>query len=382
MLSVAARRMSTWSKGTSMLQDFLTVNRAAILAKTRALVSVRRWPPASTLDAEYGVPLFLSQLSETLRSETSGAPAFDVIGPSAVHHGRELMALGFTLSQVVHNYGDVCQAITELALDQRAPITTREFHILNRCLDTAIAEAVTEHARITAESRVTEEIERLGHLAHELRDRLNTAVMAFDIVRRGTVSVNGSTGTVLGRSLIGLRDLVNTTLADVRMAANQHRRERLPVTSFLNDIAIAGSLHADDRGQRFAIDPIDPALAFDVDPQLLTSAVTNVLNNAFKYTPSGGGVVLRARKAGARVLIEIEDECGGIPENKADLFEAFGERHGMDRTGLGLGLAIARRAVRAHGGDIHVDNMPGKGCVFRIEVPLAVSGMPGRAASA
>lgn len=358
-----------------MLQDFLTVHRGAIIARTGKLVAARRWPLALELDVDYGVPLFLSQLSDTLRAETSGAQTPDVIGPSAVRRGRELFELGFSLSQVVHNYGDVCQAITELALDHRAPITTQEFHILNRCLDTAIAEAVTEHARITAQSRVTEETERLGRFAHELRNMLNTAVMAFDIVRRGTVSVNGSAGTVLGRSLIGLRDLVNTTLADVRMAANQHRRERVAVTSFLNDIAIAGSLQADYRGQRFAIDPVDPALAFDVDSQLLGSAVTNVLNNAFKYTPAGAGVVLRALKDDVRVRIEIQDECGGIPDAKGDLFEPFSERRRRDRTGLGL--SIARRAVRAHGGEIRIHNMPGKGCVFSIEVPLAIPVSPG-----
>ena len=61
---------------------------------------------------------------------------------------------GFNISQVVHDYGDICQAITEVAVEQNVPITTEEFHTLNRCLDTAIAEAVTEHARITAESTI------------------------------------------------------------------------------------------------------------------------------------------------------------------------------------------------------------------------------------
>ena len=82
-------------------------------------------------------------------------------------------------------------------------------------------------------------------------------------------------------------------------------------------------------------------------------------------------MILRAHAQGERLLVEIEDECGGIPESKADLFQPFGDRRGTDRSGLGLGLSIARKAVRAHGGDIHVRNMPGKGCVFTIELPLA-----------
>lgn len=180
------------------------------------------------------------------------------------------------MSQVVHDYGDTCQAVTELAIEQNAPITTDEFKTLNGCLDTAIAEAVTEHARITAESRSTEESERSGHVAHETRDLLNTAILAYQSLKRGTVAINGSTGAVLGRSLMGLRDLVDSTLSDIRIAANQQRRERVSVTPFLNDIAIAGGLHAESRGLQFAIEPGDPGWAVTADPQLLASAVTNL----------------------------------------------------------------------------------------------------------
>ena len=360
-----------------MLHDFVTTNHDAILARTREKVSQRSWPPASASEIEYGVPLFLTQLSETLRLETTATPfSPDAIGASAARHGGELLALGFTVSQVVHDYGDICQAVTELALEQQAPITTEEFHTLNRCLDTAIAEAVTEHARITAQSRATEEVERLGQLAHEVRNILNTALLAFDIVKRGTVAINGSTGAVLGRSLMGLRDLVDSTLSDIRMDANHQRRERIPVTSFLHEIAIAGGLHAEYSGLQFTIQPVDPELAVTADPQLLASAVMNLLNNAFKYTHPGGRVVLRAHHHKGNVRIEVEDECGGIPDGKGDPFQAFGDRRGKDRTGLGLGLSIARKAVRAQNGDIHIRNMPGKGCVFVIEVPVAVDEVP------
>jgi hypothetical protein len=87
--------------------------------------------------------------------------------------------------------------------------------------------------------------------------------------------------------------------------------------------------------------------------------------------------VLRARTADdARLLIEVEDECGGIPDSEGDPFQSFGRRRGRDQTGLGLGLSIARKAVRAHGGDIHIRNIPAKGCVFIIEVPLAAKDVP------
>ena len=169
------------------------------------------------------------------------------IGSAATSHGRDLLARGFSVSQVVHDYGDICQAVTELALEHHAPISTEEFHTLNRCLDTAIADAVTEHARIAAASKSTEEIERLGQLTHDIRNMLDTALLAFGILKRGTVTVNGSTGVVLGRSLMGLHDLVDSTMSDIRMAANQHRRERIAVTAFLNEMGVAGSCRSPGR---------------------------------------------------------------------------------------------------------------------------------------
>lgn len=355
-----------------MLQEFITTYRDAIIAKARAKLTARPWPSATANELENGVPMFLTQLGDTLQGEETGNPSSpNAMRSTATRHGRDLLALGFSVSQVVHDYGDICQAVTELAVEQNAPITTEEFHTLNRCLDTAIAEAVTEHARLTAESRSTDDAERSGHVAHETRDLLNTAILAFETLKRGTVAINGSTGAVLGRSLMGLRHLVDNTLSEIRMTTDQQRRERVTVAPFLHDIAAAGRLQAEHRQLQFVAQPIDAELAVSADPQLLASAVTNLLNNAYKFTRTGGRVVLRARTEDRRLLIEVEDECGGIPESQGDPFKSFGERRGGDRTGLGLGLSIARKVVTAHGGEVYVRNMPGKGCVFTIDMPLA-----------
>ena len=355
-----------------MLYEFITLHHDDIVTRTRDHVRGRPWPSVSGREIEHGVPLFLTQLSETLRREETADPfPGDAIGSSATRHGSELLAAGFNLAQVVHDYGDVCQAITEIAVERHVPITVEEFHTMNRCLDTAIAEAVTEHGRLTAQRRSEHEVERLGQAAHELRDLLNGALLAFHVLKRGTVAINGSTGAVLGRSLMSLRSLVDGTLSEVRLASGTQRRERLSVTALVDEIAATGILHSEYRGVRFTVAEVDPALAVDGDPQLLTSAVMNLLHNAFKNTPPGGAVILRARAQGERLIVEVEDECGGIPASKIDLFQAFGERRGADRSGLGLGLSIARQAARAHDGDIHIRNIPGTGCVFAIEVPLA-----------
>ena len=170
-------------------------------------------------------------------------------------------------------------------------------------------------------------------------------------------------------------DLVDNTLSDIRMAANIQRLERVPVADFLSGIAIAGNLNADSRAVQLSIDQVDSRLAVNADPQLLASAVMNLLNNAFKYSHAGGHVVLRTLHENGRVRFEVEDECGGIPDDTVDPFKPFVQRRHLDRTGLGLGLSIARKAVRMHGGDIYFRNLPGKGCVFVIDVPLAGEGM-------
>src|SRR3954468_14605368 len=359
-----------------MLHEFVTTYRTEIIARAREKLTARPWPSVSARELDHGVPLFLNQLSEVLLTEQSGgAYSPGAIGSGATRHGRDLLALGFTVSQVVHDYGDICQAVTELAVEQNAPITTEEFHTFNRCLDTAIAEAVTEHARLTAQGRYTDDAERSAHIAHETRDLLNTAMLAFESLKRGTVAINGSTGAVLGRSLVSLRDLVSSTISDIKIAADQQRRDRLSVASFIDDIADAARLHAEFRDLSFTTERAELGLTINADRDLFASAVTNLLNNAFKFTLPGGHVILRTRREHNDLVIEVQDSCGGLSA-AGDLFTSSNDKRKQDRTGLGLGLSIARRIARAHGGDISVRDFPGHGCPFAIRIPLAEAVVP------
>ena len=355
-----------------MLHEFVSANRAELISRTRAKVAARPWPSASTQELENGVPLFLDQLSETLRLETSRTPfSPGAIGSTAAKHGRDLLGMGFTVSQVVHDYGDVCQAVTELAIEKKATISAEEFHTLNRCLDDAIAEAVTEYGRLKEVAIAHYEVERLGQLAHELRNGLQTALLAFQVLRDGKVAIGGSTGAVLGRSLISLSEIIDGALAEVRLTAVQRRHDRVSLLVFVDEIAVAANLHAEYRDLRLTVEAVDPALEINVDPQLLGSALMNLLHNAFKYTRPKGCVTVRTRAEKGRVYIDVEDECGGMRDEHTDRLRPFGDRRGSDRSGLGLGLSISRKAVTANGGEIHTRNLAGKGCIFTIEIPQA-----------
>jgi signal transduction histidine kinase len=357
----------------AMLHEFLTFHRQEIIARTRVKVAARSAPRATQAELEHGVPLFLEQLAETLRreQETSARPTNKEIAEGAIRHGAELRLAGFTVAQVVHDYGDVCQAVTELAIEMESPISADEFKTLNRCLDEAIAQAVTEFARQRERSLSDRGTERLGFFAHELRNLLGNAMLSFEVLKSGTVGIGGSTGAVLGRNLLALRDLIDRSLAEVRLEAGVHHRERVPLATIMEEVELAAAIEANTRGLQLTVTPVDPGAAIEVDRQLIAAALANLLQNAFKFSRRHGHIVLRTdtTTAAGRVLIEVEDQCGGLPPGAAeDLFRPF-RQHGANRSGLGLGLAIARESVVANGGEIRARNMPGKGCIFTIDLP-------------
>lgn len=308
-----------------------------------------------------------------LRRRAAHAPAEPAeMETAATLHGGELLAHGYTIAQVVHDYGDVCQAITELALDLDVPIRTREFQILNQCLDDSIADAVTEYSRQREVAVSGTEFKRQGFFAHELRNHLNTATLAFQAVKTGRVGVTGNTVAVLGRSLRSLRELIDRSVSQVRMAAGKAHKERLPLATFIEEMEIDAAMGASERGLQLTVDRVDRGLTVEVDRHLFASAISNLLQNAIKFTRPSGHIRLRTRTTADRVFIDVEDQCGGLPPGTAEaVFQPF-ERRSANHSGLGLGLVISRQAIEADGGTLSVHDLPGRGCVFTVELPLAV----------
>ncbi len=349
-----------------MLHEFIAEHADEIIAQARAKVAARSEPVPPEGALKNGVPLFLRQLVDQLRLATADSGA---IQQSATLHGKELLEIGFTVSQVVHGYGDICQIITNLATKLNAPITTDEFHTFNLCLDEAIANSVTEYEHGRDESVAYEGMEHLGVLAHEMRNRLSAAMLAYHLLQQGTVAIGGSTGAVLGRNLRGLRDLINNSLAGVRVDAGLIRTHRVSVFDLVTEAEDDAAIGADAAGFRLVVTPVDRDADVEADPQILEAAIGNLLQNAFKFSRPHGTVTLRTKVTADRVRIEVEDECGGLPPGKAEeLFRAF-EQRGGNRNGLGLGLAISRRGVEAVGGTLTVRDLPHQGCVFSIDLP-------------
>lgn len=371
-----------------MMHDFLSNNHAELIQRCRLKVASRPARAASLAQLENGVPLFLDQLIKTLRIEqtgsrsesrevsgpASGNAALSEIGTSAAQHGHELLRLGFTVDQVVHDYGDLCQAITDLARERDAPFQIDEFRTLNRCLDNAIADAVTEFSyqrdHLAQERRTHEAHEQAGFFAHELRNALSVATLAFEAARAGNLNLSGATGSVLQRGLTGLRTLIDRSLDDIKGYSEATESLNLfSLADFIAEVKHAAELAARVRDCKLTVSFVDPHLAVAGDRDLLYAAVGNLLQNAFKFTHARTEVTLNVYAMADRVLIDVKDHCGGLPIKSVEhMFRPF-TQHSADKSGLGLGLSIARKSVESYGGTLSVSDIPGIGCVFTVSLP-------------
>ena len=218
-----------------MLSEFLLKNENEILALTenKSLELAGEHPSSTQL--KEGLPIFYRQVigiiqlaekpsepppkdiraiaqaadrgDEPAMAEAAGQPLEAELARAAGQHGKELFRLGYNLSHVVHAYGALCQGITEFATLKNIVIKSEEFHALNRCLDVAIAGAVTTFEAVE-NSAHSESEEKSNDVGREMRRVLSTARSAFLAIKSGTVGIGGSTGMVLENSLKRLDALI------------------------------------------------------------------------------------------------------------------------------------------------------------------------------
>jgi signal transduction histidine kinase len=363
-----------------MLHEFLIAKRAELIERCRVKVSKRAAPRTTNAVRTHGIPTFLDQLIETLQAEpershkVSGATddstksALSEMGVAAAKHGRELSRQGYTVEQVIRDYGDLCQAITDAALDHNASIEVEEFRTLNRCLDNAIADSVTEWAYQNTIANTDKNVQRVDFFIYELRKLIHTATLAVIAIKAGNVGIAGATGSVLDRSLIDLRNLLDRCVGDLRGRSEAPAQHNLvSLADFVVESKISASLEAQNRDCSLVVSVVDPKLAVDADQATLFSAVGNLLDNAFKFTQRNTEVSLTAYAEGDRIFIDVADHCGGLPAGKAEKMLLPSTRGAADEASHGL--SICRRSVQANNGVLSVRDVPGTGCVFTIDLP-------------
>ncbi|MEO8386290.1 MAG: hypothetical protein ABI583_13665 [Betaproteobacteria bacterium] len=216
-----------------MLHDFLILNREELIRRCRAKVVQRFAPSEVPPTVEQGVPMLLQQIIATLRCDqqkpvreamvSTPAPASTVIGRTAALHGAELRRQGYSVDQVVHDYGDVCQSVTELAAEHKLAITVDEFRTLNQCLDNAIADAVTSFG-IARQRHIDNQAQtlhlRLNNFTEEHRRLVDIAIQSFFAIKAGDVGYTGATASLLVHTLGELRSLVERALPEIHLISD------------------------------------------------------------------------------------------------------------------------------------------------------------------
>jgi signal transduction histidine kinase len=279
------------------------------------------------------------------------------------------LRVGFDLAEVIREY----EILTECILDEveavGGSISTRAFRRVQALLNAGRAQATVAYIERRDAEMARATSQHVAFIAHELRSPLMSTSLAVVALRKNERSEDQWALDMLTRNLNSLRELIDQVLTADRLSGRiQLQRELFDLRALLEQ-AVADTQLVAERSQVAITLEAPDALPFNGDQRLLRSAIGNVLGNAIKFTHEGSTIHVRARHQGRGIAVEIEDSCGGLPQgNTTELFEPFVQR-GENRAGFGLGLAIVKQALEAHGGRVSVRDLPGKGCVFSLDLP-------------
>jgi signal transduction histidine kinase len=351
----------------SNLSALLRARRQELIERWIARVTRESAPePLSHAELVDHMPLFVDQLIAALHPEAVPLP---VPIENAVEHGAQRLSLGFNVREVVREYGILQRCIVQLADEAGLTITPREQTILATIVTDGIAAAVSQYVNERDAELRREMSEHLGFIAHEVRNPLSSARMALGLLQRRELAGGGRVVELLVRTLKRTSEVIDNALTHATLNLGvEPRLEPLRPSKLLHEVVDDFLAEAEGKGIDIVVRAPED-LQVQGDRRLLHSAVSNLLQNALKFTRPGSPVYVRALTADGGVSLEVEDACGGLPPGRAeDLFVPLVKRGG-DQSGFGLGLAIAQQAAQAHGGALRVRDKPGQGCVFKIELP-------------
>jgi signal transduction histidine kinase len=348
------------------ISDFVLRHRDAViegwLAEVRAqLPSEAELSRSQTLN---DLQHYLDELVHALRCDRDDRKVDEV----ARRHGAQRHELRRPIGDVVREYGILHRVIVRTAATLGEAFTPECVETLTSALFAGAAESTAQYARQRDVERDHAEAKHFAFFAHELRNPLSSVLMAWKILNLNQPT--GRAAATLERNLHRLVHLIDDNLVQARLRAASGPlelvRERIDCQQLLEEIEADARPHAEARELVIGVDC--QAGDLHADRRLLFSALSNIVRNAVKFTRSPGHIAIRCFGEGGRTIFEIQDECGGLPEGAEErLFDAF-RQESPERSGFGLGLAIARHAVEAQGGTVSVTNLPGSGCVFRVAV--------------
>jgi signal transduction histidine kinase len=356
------------------LHEAIAAHQDRVLQQWMTLVQGSITPEAmSSIELLDHFPKFLEEVVAALRAE-AGLPARaepPEQSETASGHGEQRLRLGFSLDAVVREYGVLHDAIVATARDVDVEITFAELQCVFHSLITGIACAVSEYARQRDAEQQRLHNEHIAFIAHELRNPLASALTAHEVLKQqGHIPPDARAAGALARGLTSMQELIDHALTVARVASGiELRGERVQLSELLAEAELGVAGDAESRGIQVHVRN-DGDITLEVDRRLMRSALSNIVRNAVKYTAPGTDIYIRGRVDGKHVVIEVEDACGGMPPDRVEAAFAPFVRLNRREPGFGLGLAIAKQSIDAHGGTIRVQNLPGTGCIFVLELPI------------
>lgn len=351
------------------LADWVESRRAEIIQRwidsVRPPLAIESLPRELLVDS---LPEFIDEMLAILRGgEARGEGLLLHMG---AEHGKQRFALGFDPSEMVREYSLLRGVLYSLFEESGFVPTLAEMRALSHFLDLGVANGVAEFVRVRDLQMDEQASEHLAFLAHELRNPLTSVHLALHSLSRDVPESRRRSVEVMERGLAMATDLIDSQLVELRLRAGSRPSfVEIEAREFLSDAIEGVRPNAESKGQSLALD-VQTDIPFAGDLRLLRSVLRNLLGNAVKFSEEGAVITLRAKKVMGRLILEVEDRCGGLPKGMAEkMFNPY-VQFGRDRSGHGLGLAIAKQAVDAHTGTIRVHDLPGKGCNFIVDLPL------------
>lgn len=364
------------------LADLLARERDEIIRRWRTMLTAGVASPSEPAsEIINSLPVFLDELIEVLRyahglgDEEQALASRFASSETARSHGAQRFRVGFSLDAVAREYEMLGEAILDLVEEMGLSCSIAELRLLSRCLGRGLSEAVAQYTHDRDVEIARASAEQFAFVAHELRNPLNSAVAAVGLLQpRITDERATKLLSVIQRNQRRLIELIDRVLVDVRLRAMGEgmalQVARIPIAEVLEPTTEDVGPEAEEKGIRVQVESDDWSSPIEVDPRLLRSAIANLVLNAVKFTRPNGTVVVRVRTYAGRLLVEVEDECGGLPPGTLERLFAPHVQANQNRAGFGLGLSIAKQAIDAHGGTIQARNLAPKGCVFMLDLPL------------
>jgi signal transduction histidine kinase len=351
--------------------DFIADHQARIIEEWKTLAKVRLALELEQSELLTELPCFIRELVLALRSPAGSWPPME----AARSHGQHRLRIGMDIGGLTEEMTLVGETILDLAKADGVAFSADDVRLLLHAVGRGTAASVRAYASLRDRELATQAAEHYSFVAHEIRTPLHTARLCAALILSGQPEDAPKYQARLERALLRVSELVDNSIVHARLQGRSRLVKSRFTTREVSELARDDvEDFASARGMTIVLE-IDE-VEVDADLKLVCSALTNMLRNAIKFSCQGGRITLRVSALPDRVLFEVEDACGGIPEEIIPrLFQPF-VQEGKDRSGFGLGLRILKEAAEAHDGSIRVANRPGTGCTFIMDLPLQYEEAP------